>query len=93
MRGRSFVINMWCFHGHSIAQPPNPLALEILSAKFTLCSFNSSTPKYMFKATSPCKLGSMYLNLNLGVLEPELVKFSAPLPSGWMRAQSLHHGN
>ena len=51
-------------------------APENLFAKCTLCSFNSSTPEFMFDYTSPCKLGSVYSNMNSGVLEPESVKFS-----------------
>ena len=51
-------------------------ALENLSAKCTSCSFNSSTPEIMFEFTSPRKLGSVNSNMNSGVLEAELVKFS-----------------
>ena len=51
-------------------------APENLSAKCTSCSFNSSTPKFMFEYTSPRKLGSVYSNMNSGVLEAESVKFS-----------------
>ena len=36
-----------------------------LSDKCTLCSFNSSTPEFMLECTSPCKLGSVNLNMNL----------------------------
>ena len=52
-------------------------ALENLSAKCTLCSFNSSTPKFMLEYTSPRKLRSIYSDMNSGVLEPESVKFSS----------------
>ena len=48
-------------------------APQNLSAK---CSFKSSTPKFMFEYTSPCKLGSVYSNINSGVLESESVKLS-----------------
>ena len=46
-----------------------------LSAKCASCSFNSSTHKFMFEYTSPRKLGSVYSNMNSGLLEPESVKF------------------
>ena len=52
------------------------LASENLSAKCTTCSFKSSTPKFMFEFTSPCKLGSVNSNISLGILETESVKFS-----------------
>ena len=65
-------------------------APEKLSAKCTLCSFNSSTPEFMFQYSSSCKLrsvysnmnklGSVYSNMNSGVLEPESVKF---YPFSW----------
>ena len=51
-------------------------APENLSAKCTSCSFNSSTPEFMFEFTSPRKLGSVNSNMNSGVLEAESVKFS-----------------
>ena len=51
-------------------------ALENLSAKWTSCSLNSSTPEFMFEFTSPRKLGSVNLNMNSGVLEAESVKLS-----------------
>ena len=52
-------------------------APENLSAKCTSCSFNSSTPEFMFEFTSPRKLGSVNSNMNSGVREAESVKFSS----------------
>ena len=49
--------------------------LENLSAKCTLCSFNSNTPEFMFEYTSPCKLGSVYSNKNSGALDTKSMKF------------------
>ena len=54
-------------------------ALENLSAKCTLCSFNSSTPEFLFEYTSPHTLVSVYSNMNSGVLEAELVELP-PFP-------------
>ena len=42
----------------------------------------------MFECTYPCKLRSVYLNVNSYVLEPELVKFS-PI-SGELQQESLN---
>ena len=50
-------------------------APEKLSAKCPSCSFNSSRPEFMLEHTSPCKIGSVCLNMNSSVLEPESVKF------------------
>ena len=47
--------------------------------KCTLCSFNSSTPKFMFKLTSPQMLGSMKLNINSGAVTLNFSPFSVEL--------------
>ena len=47
-------------------------ASKNLSSKCTLCSFNSSTPKFMFQYTNPSLRGEVYSNMNSGVLELKL---------------------
>ena len=57
------------FSSASQARPRRTCLQSTPHAKYTSCSFNSSTPNFMFEYTSPRKLGSVYSNMNSGVEE------------------------
>ena len=65
MGGRSSVIDMWCFHGHSIAQPPKSLGSGDFVCKVHLVQFQ-------LKYTQVHVQGHLSLQAWISVLEPEL---------------------
>ena len=69
-------VDIWLklHHVHFAVKFSSALALENLTAKCTLCSFNSSPPKSVFKSASLAALDSADLKMDLAGLEPELVK-------------------